>query len=58
MKDKVIRESQRGLTFSFTPTDKLGVGSRYDYVIEKDCIRIVPAVSGRYKVSRKRRKAE
>lgn len=58
MKDKVIRESQRGLTFSFAPTDKLGVGSRYDYVIEKDRIRIVPAVSGRYKVSRKRGKAE
>ena len=46
------------MTFSFAPTGALDVGSRYDYIIEKNCIRIVPAASGRYKVSRKRGAAE
>lgn len=54
MKEKFIRGSRRGLTFSFTPTGVLDVGSRYDYIIEQNRIRIVPTDSGRYKVSRKR----
>lgn len=53
--DKKIRKSQRGLTFSFSPMKDLDIGCRYDYVIEKSGgIRIEPAASGRYKVSRKR----
>lgn len=54
MQEKFIRGSRRGLTFSFTPTGVLDVGSRYDYIIEQNRIRIVPTDSGRYKVSRKR----
>ena len=56
MKEKIIRGSKRGLTFSFAPTKRLDVGGRYDYIIEKGRIRIVPADAGRYKVSRKRGK--
>ena len=56
MKEKIIRGSKRGLTFSFAPTKRLDVGGRYDYIIEKERIRIVPADAGRYKVSRKRGK--
>ena len=53
--EKTIKKSRRGLTFSFQPTDKLDIGSRYDYIIEKTGnIRIVPAKAGSYKVSRKK----
>lgn len=53
--EKEIKKSHRGLTFSFRPLVNLDIGSRYDYVIEKTgVIRIEPAASGRYKVSRKR----
>lgn len=53
MQEKVIRGSKRGLTFSFAPTESLGIGNRYDYVIEDGGIKIVPSDNGRYKVSRK-----
>ena len=33
--DKKIKESKRGLTFSFTPTETMQIGSRYDYIISK-----------------------
>lgn len=52
--DKKIKESQRGLTFSFTPTETMQIGSRYDYIISNSGIRIVPSETGRYTVSRKR----
>ena len=52
--DKKIKESKRGLTFSFTPTETMQIGSRYDYIISNSCIRIVPSETGRYTVSRKR----
>ncbi len=55
-KEKEIKKSKRGLTFSFHPNKKLGIGSRYDYVIDKAAhrIRLVPSDTGRYKVSRKK----
>ena len=52
--EKRIKESKRGLTFSFPPTKELQIGSRYDYIIEASGIRIVPAESGHYTVSRKK----
>lgn len=52
--DKKIKESKRGLTFSFTPTETMQIGSRYDYIISNSGIRIVPSETGRYTVSRKR----
>lgn len=52
--DKKIKESKRGLTFSFTPTETMQIGSRYDYIISNSGIRIVPSKTGRYTVSRKR----
>ena len=52
--DKKIKESKRGLTFSFTPTETMQIGSRYDYIISYSGIRIVPSKTGRYTVSRKR----
>lgn len=52
--DKKIKESKRGLTFSFTPTETMQIGSRYDYIISNSAIRIVPSETGRYTVSRKR----
>ena len=55
MKEKVINTSKRGLTFSFQETNTLTVGSRYDYILEKDRIRIVASEGGKYKVSRKKR---
>lgn len=51
---KTIKASRRGLTFRFPATRRLDIGSRYDYVIGKDGIRIVPSETGRYKVSRKK----
>lgn len=54
LNEKIIRESKRGLTFSFPPMKALDIGGRYDYIIEEQCIRIVPADTGHYKVSRKR----
>lgn len=56
MKEKIIKRSSRGLTFSFPSTGKLGIGSHYDYIIDKEQtrIRIVSSDVGRYKVSRKR----
>ena len=54
--EKNIRKSRRGLTFSFQPTKTLGIGSRYDYIIDKlGNICIVPTESGSHKVSRKKR---
>ena len=55
--DKLIKKSNRGLTFSFPSSGKLSIGSRYDYIISKDqqSIRICAAQNGRYKLSRKRR---
>lgn len=52
--DKKIKESKRGLTFSFTPTETMQIGSRYDYIISNSGIRIVPSKTGSYTVSRKR----
>lgn len=40
--DKKIKESKRGLTFSFTPTETMQIGSRYDYIISNSGIRIGP----------------
>lgn len=56
MHEKIIRGSSRGLTFSFTSTDGLTIGSPYDYIIDRKerAIRIVSAPEGRYKVSRKK----
>lgn len=51
---KHIKKSKRGLTFSFRETEHLRIGSRYDYLITKQGIRIVASEKGRYKVSRKR----
>ena len=54
--EKNIKKSRRGLTFSFQPTKSLGIGSRYDYIIDKaGSICIVPAENGSHKVSRKKR---
>ena len=44
--DKKIKESKRGLTFSFTPTETMQIGSRYDYIISNSGIRIVPSENG------------
>ena len=44
--DKKIKESKRGLTFSFTPTETMQIGSRYDYIISNSGIRIVPSETG------------
>lgn len=52
--EKHIKKSKRGLTFSFRETEHLRIGSRYDYLITKQGIRIVASEKGRYKVSRKR----
>lgn len=52
--EKHIKKSKRGLTFSFRETEHLRIGSRYDYLITKQDIRIVASEKGRYKVSRKR----
>lgn len=52
--EKHIKKSKRGLTFSFRETEHLRIGSRYDYLITKQGIRIVVSEKGRYKVSRKR----
>ena len=52
--EKHIKKSNRGLTFSFRETEHLHIGSRYDYLITKQGIRIVASEKGRYKVSRKR----
>ena len=52
--EKHIKKSNRGLTFSFHETEQLHIGSRYDYLITKQGIRIVASEKGRYKVSRKR----
>ena len=52
--EKHIKKSKRGLTFSFRETEHLRIGSRYDYLITKQGIRIVASEQGRYKVSRKR----
>ena len=56
-KDKRIKKSRRGLTFSFPSAGRLSVGSHYDYVIEKESrsILIVPSEVGRYKISRKKK---
>lgn len=53
--EKQINGSKRGLTFSFVPTKQFKIGSRYDYIIYKDGISIVPAAKGRYTVSRKKK---
>lgn len=55
---KIIKGSQRGLTFSF-PDDEagmLGIGAHYDYIISRDAktISIRASEAGRYTVSRKR----
>lgn len=57
MKEKFIRKSNRGLTFSFPSEGGLSIGCHYNYVIddkENPSIRIVPAQDGRYTMSRKR----
>lgn len=58
MKEKIIKPSKRGLTFSFLSRGALSIGHTFDYLIDtaSKTIRIVPAASGRYKVSRKRAK--
>ena len=38
--DKLIKKSNRGLTFSFPSSGKLSIGSRYDYIISKDQLSI------------------
>lgn len=54
--EKLIKKSNRGLTFSFPSSGKLSIGSRYDYIIDKanQSIRITAAQEGRYKLSRKK----
>lgn len=54
--EKTIKKSKRGLTFSFPSTGKLSIGSRYDYIIDKNSrsICIQPAVDGSHTVSRKK----
>lgn len=56
MHEKIIHGSSRGLTFSFSATDNLTIGSPYDYIIDRKerSIRIVSAPNGRYRVSRKK----
>jgi len=51
MHEKIIHGSSRGLTFSFSATDNLTIGSPYDYIIDrkKRSIRIVSAPNGRYR---------
>ena len=58
MREKTIMPSSRGLTFSFPSAGKLSIGARYDYVIDKttNSIRISPAETGRYTMSRKKSK--
>ncbi len=55
--EKNIRTSKRGLTFSFAPTAKLTIGTKYSYIINKSerSIRIVPDAAGTHTISRKRR---
>jgi len=58
VKEKIIKPSKRGLTFSFPSKGSLSIGHTFDYLIDTAAktIRIVPAASGRYRVSRKRAK--
>lgn len=56
-KEKIIRGSRRGLTFSLPSCGAFCIGAHYDYEIETQghpVIRIVPSSSGRYKLSRKK----
>ena len=52
--NKTIKRSERGLTFSFTPTNSLSPGCRYDYTINGNEIVISPSVNGKMTVSRKK----
>lgn len=54
--EKIIRGSHRGLTFSFPEKGRLKVGTRFDYLVEKDTqtIRIILTTEGKHTVSRKR----
>lgn len=52
--NKTIKSSERGLTFSFTPTNSLSPGCRYDYTINGNEIVISPSVNGKMTVSRKK----
>lgn len=56
MHEKIIHGSRRGLTFSFSSSKSLMIGSQFDYIIDQTLpgIRIVSAPEGRYKVSRKK----
>ena len=49
MKEKIIKPSKRGLTFSFPSKGSLSIGHTFDYLIDTAAktIRIVPAASGR-----------
>ena len=38
--DKKIKESKRGLTFSFTPTETMQIGRRYDSILSHTGIRL------------------
>ena len=60
MKEKIIKPSKRGLTFSFPSKGSLSIGHTFDYLLDTAAktIRIVPVASGRYKVSRKRAKGD
>lgn len=55
MKEKQLRSSKRGLTFSFAATKSFAIGTAYDYIISNDSIRIVPATTGKHRISRKKR---
>lgn len=56
MKDKIIRGSSRGLTFSFPSQGRLSIGSSFDYLIDKSArsITLMPSDHGRYRISRKK----
>lgn len=56
MKQKIIRGSKRGLTFSFPSKGRLSIGSNFTYEIDKTAgsITIKPAKEGKHTISRKR----
>ena len=52
--NKTIKNSERGLTFSFAPTNSLSPGCKYDYTIKGNEIIISPSKTGKMTVSRKK----
>ncbi len=52
---KIIKNSKRGLTFSFNENDTFRAGTRYRYIVDKTAseVIIVPDEDGKYKMSKK-----